>query len=416
MPNLSTQYSVAQVKQDLQAILHGTTLNQVANINNVFYRAAQQVILDCDPQETKVIVQTPQLFDQVFNYSIVNLPDLKGNKIIDIRPQVNRTPLDQFSQTYSKEFDVYKSFRSSSDFTVDFNAANKSLRIDATQLKSGIVLNNADGLANNGTFTASGTASGLAQDTINYVSPSGSSLMFNMTAGTGNVGTSNQNPIDLTTHQNQSYLFWYVYLPLGSAFTSVGLQFGSSPLNYWTVTATNAWNNTSFVNGWNLIGVPWTSAIQTGTPVVSSITYVNGVFVATSAQTAVHLDYISSKMGQIYEIVYYSKYLFRDSVTGIFQETITSDSNLINLDTESFPLFFDKLAEFAIDQVGNADMQASKQMWHQKYHGIPNDPNEVGDLQRYKNLYKSEVERPKSTYYQRGQQGWAKYLGGRFFR
>ena len=419
MANLSTNYNVAQIKNDLQAVLHGTTLNQVQNLNNIFFRAAQQVLLDVDPQETKVTVQTPQLFDQVFNYSITQLPDLKGNKIIDIRPQVNRTPLDQFSQTFAKEFDVYKQYRASSDFTVDFNAANKSLRIDATRLQSGIVLNNADGLANNGTFTAGGSASGLAQDTINYVSPSGSSLMFNLANGgsQGTVSTLNQQAIDLTTHQNQSYLFWYVYLPSASAFTSVALQFGSSFSNYWTVTATTAWNQTSFINGWNLIGVPWSQATQTGTPVVSSITYLNAIYNYNGTpQTAVHLDYVSSRMGQIFEIMYYSKFLFRDATTGILQEIVTDDSNLINLDTETFPLFFDKLAEFTCAQVRDQDMSQDIQYWHQKYHGIANNPNEVGDLMRYKAMYKSEVEKPNSTYYRKPQQGWSKFLGGRFFR
>ena len=70
MANLSTNYNVAQIKNDLQAVLHGTTLNQVQNLNNIFFRAAQQILLDVDPQETKVTVQTPQLFDQVFNYSL----------------------------------------------------------------------------------------------------------------------------------------------------------------------------------------------------------------------------------------------------------------------------------------------------------------------------------------------------------
>jgi hypothetical protein len=68
--------------------LHGTTLSQVENISGVFNRAARQLLLDIDPQETKRIEQLASpIFYQVYDYAPP--ADLKGQKIIDIFPQVN---------------------------------------------------------------------------------------------------------------------------------------------------------------------------------------------------------------------------------------------------------------------------------------------------------------------------------------
>ena len=85
-------YSVQTAKNDLAGVLHGTQLSQIQNLDGVFNRAARQLLLDLDPQETKRVVEfTNPIFNTVFDYPIA--ADVKGNKIIDIRPQVRRLPM-----------------------------------------------------------------------------------------------------------------------------------------------------------------------------------------------------------------------------------------------------------------------------------------------------------------------------------
>ena len=409
MPNLSTQYSVAQMKSDLQGVLHGTTINQVFGVNNIFNRTARQFILDCDPQETIRIAQTPTLFESVYDYPISNLPDLKGDKIIDIRPQVNRGVRDVFGNTYSQQFDVTKQYTIAPQFTVDFNTGQKSLRISATDLVNGITLNNADGVSTSGTWVAGSNATALTTNTVNYVSVP-ASLQFNLSAGApginGNVYNSTMTPIDLTTHQNQSTMFWYVYLPTGSQINSVSLSWGSSASNYWTVTATQNWQQSAFVNGWNLIGVPWLGAAQTGSPVVSSISYLNASFNYNGqAQTAVLLNQIVSNLGQIFQILYYSKLLFRDAITGVFQETVTDDSNLINLDTDTFQPFFNLLAYYTFQQTSGGNSAQDMAFFMGEYQKT---------LARYQALYKSQRQKPQLNYYRPQNPSNQKYLGQRY--
>src|SRR5260221_14722333 len=109
-------YNVQTAKGELAAMLHGTTLSQVENIDGVFNRAARQLMLDIDPYETKRLVQmnTPIYFG-VFDYAIPF--DLKGDKIIDIIPQTPVTPRPIFKQTYNQNFDVFKSYAAINNFT-----------------------------------------------------------------------------------------------------------------------------------------------------------------------------------------------------------------------------------------------------------------------------------------------------------
>ena len=63
-------YSISQANAELAAILHGTNLNKVQNLNGLHNRTARQLLADTDPMETirKGLTVTP-LFNQVWDYS-----------------------------------------------------------------------------------------------------------------------------------------------------------------------------------------------------------------------------------------------------------------------------------------------------------------------------------------------------------
>ena len=72
-------YSIGQVKSDLIAVLHGTTLDQIQSINALLERAGRKLLNDMDPIETERIVElaTP-LYDRVFDYPCPS--DLKDDR------------------------------------------------------------------------------------------------------------------------------------------------------------------------------------------------------------------------------------------------------------------------------------------------------------------------------------------------
>ena len=137
-------YTVQDIKNDLTGVLHQTQLNQIFNIDGLIDRAARQLLLDVDPQETKRTLEfVNPIFNGVFDYPIA--ADVKGNRIIDIRPQVRRLPLDIWSQSYNQEFDVFKSniLTLKNMFTMNLNTGIKTLRINAPFLNNPIIVNEA---------------------------------------------------------------------------------------------------------------------------------------------------------------------------------------------------------------------------------------------------------------------------------
>jgi hypothetical protein len=399
-------YSVLNLKQDLTGVLHQTTLDQITNLDGVIDRAARQVLLDVDPQETKRVVEfVSPIFNSVADYPIA--ADVKGNKIVDIRPQVQRLPVDIWSQAYNQAFDIAKQNLLSdvNMFTMNFNTGLKTIRINAPFLNAPVVVNEIEAVATNGTWAVGGTGSNLEVNNSNFVQGAGS-LQFNATTGAAYIENSTMSAIDLSDYVNQASFFVNVYVPDASDLTSVNLRVGSSSANYYTLTVTETQQGTAFQNGWNLCQFEWSSMSETGSVDDSAIDYARVTLNVTASATACKVNGLNNILGTVLEYEYYSKYLFRDAITGAFQETVDDDSNLINLDTESYNLLFYKVAEFAAQQQQGMDALA--------YDGpyFKDEYNQA--LARYKAMYKSEVQKPQTTYYAEPTSGYNRYPG-RFY-
>ncbi len=392
-------YSISQANADLAAVLHGTNLNKVQGLNNLHNRTARQLLLDIDPIETerKILTTTP-LFNQIWDYPCPT--DLKGNRLIDISPQYQRYPGGVINQTYQQSFDISKNLSlTPSLFTFQYNNAVKTIRINDVGLPAGTVIDSCEATNN---WAVGGTASNLRINNLNFAVGSGA-LNFDMTTGTGNISTTEDATLDLSAMYNQSSFFYYLYLPANA--TSTELRFGSSPTDYYSIVNTLAYDGTALQLGWNLIGGTWLSASVVGSPDDTAINYVYVGVTAATALTAVGVDNIVSDMGLYRTMSYYSKYLYRDATTGAFQETVTDNSNLINLDTESYNLYFNLLAFYATQQIQGLDATFfDSSFFGQEY--------SKGKL-RYTSLNKSQVDKPKDSYYSPQKGGYGKYLGRR---
>lgn len=396
-------YSVLDLKNDTVGELHGTTSNQVQNFDGVINRAARQLLLDVDPQETKRQVEfVAPIFNSVFEYPLA--ADVKGNKIIDIYPQVQRIPQDIWTQAYSQAFDVAKQniFSLNNMFTINFNTSLKTIRINAPWLNPPVVINQIEGIALNGTWAAAGTASNLAVNNTNFAQGSGS-LQFDVTVGAGYIENSTMTAVDLSTVVNQSSLFVWVYVPTGATLTSVNLRWGSSSSAYYDRTVTTTQQGTAFVNGWNLCQFQWSGATTTGSPTSSAINYARITLNVTGSMTACLVNGLESILGTILSYSYYSKYLFRNASSGAYQETVLDDSDLINLDTESYNLFTYQVLYLVTQQQQGLDAQF--------YDGnFAKQAYDAGVI-RYKSMYKSELQKPQSIYYQQPYTGYNRILG-----
>lgn len=399
-------YSIATLEQDLEGVLHGTTLNQITNLTNLENRAARQLLLDLDPQETKRTVEfINPIFNSVFDYPIAD--DVKGNKIIDILPQVQRLPVDIWSQSYNQAFDVAKQniFSNANMFTMNFNTGLKTIRVNAPFLNAPVIIDQIEGIMLNGTWATGGMASNLSVNNTNFVQGAGS-LQFDIATGSGWIENSTLTTVNLSEVVNQAYLFINAYVPFGANLTSVSLRFGSSSADYYAMTVTQNQQSLAFVSGWNLEQFIWSNMTVVGNPNPSSITYARITLTVTANMTGCLLNGLDSILGSILSYEYYSKFLFRDSTTGAFQETVTDTSNLINLDTESYNLYFNLVAFMAGQQQQGDDAMAYDA-------GFFKTAYDTG-LARYKAMYKSELQKPQSIYYRKPDTSYNRIIGRGF--
>lgn len=401
-------YDITKLKADLTGIMHGTNLDDIQNLYGLIDRAASQLLLDCDPQETiRVVPLTNAVYSQVYDYPLPD--DVKGNRIINISPQVQMSNWgNNFSQSYNKDFTLGANFDTGSTFSPLFNTGIKTILIKWANANTGSLVNPADNIDDNGEWNVGGTASDLENDFVNFVSGNGS-LKFNLAAGAnpsvGYLENTTSESIDLSDVENQSVLFLYTYLPTATDFVSVKLRWGSSSTDYYEQTATVTQQNTSFQDGWNLLAFPWISATTVGTPDASAITYLRVTWNYNgTVQTAVRLDNIVSRLGSILNIEYYSKYLFRNPTTGAFQETVLTNSDKINLDTESYTLLTYLVAAFASQQQSGSNSGFDSSYFLQMYQS---------NLKRYTTMYKSQVTKPRTTYYKTPMQNLRRFFNNR---
>ena len=383
--------NITTLLNDIASVIHGTTINKIPNVYGHINRAARAVLLDVDPKETQRITQLAQVFNSVFDYAIP--VDVKGDRIIDLRVQAGRNPNEVFVQDYAVTFDSQKTLGFSNAIYTQWNTGVKSIRIEAPTLKSPLVVTDTSSLTG---WTVTSGAQNLTLDTTNNVA-GGGALVFDLAAGstTGSIEISTLNPLDMTSNVNVDTEFFWVYLPTGSSVSSINLKWGSDyTLNYYTYTATTNQQGTSFVNGWNLIACPWVSATKVGSPILTAYDSVQVTFAYDSTlQTGVKFCNLTSNTGYIFEMQYYSKYIFRDPTTNAFQETVvdnTDNNKLINLDTESYNLLFNKTVFFIAQALQGNDASYDATFWDSEY---------INALKRYRAQNPSEAIKKGESYY-----------------
>lgn len=384
-------YSITTLLTDLASVTHGTKISKIPNVYGHINRAARQLLQDVDPKETQRILQLAQVFNDVYDYAAP--VDLKGDRAIDLRPQAGRDPYEIFTQGYSLDFDAFKGVSLSNKLITQWNTGIKTLRIEAPTLTAPTVLTDTSTITG---WTATPGAQNISLDTVNNPA-GGGDITFDLAAGspTGSIQISTLSPVDMTALINIAYGFAWVYLPTGASVTSVALRWGSDiTANYYTYTATTTQQGAAFQNGWNLIAFPWISATKVGSPTATAYDSVQVVITYNSTlQTGVKFCNLTFNIGYIFEMQYYSKYLFRDATTNTFQETVadsSDNSKIINLDTDSYNLLFNKVAFFVAQALQGADAAYDATFFDAEY--------EKG-LKRYKGLNPSESLTKAESYY-----------------
>lgn len=392
--------TISTFKSELQRKLRGTSLARVADPFSTIGEAAGNVLAQIDPFETVRIAQIPNaVHDDVYDYTAPS--DLKGTKVIDIRPQTKRQVSDNPSMQPLQPFDQRKRVNDDK-FTIQVNSGVKSLRYTKNISPAPTVLHAMNSITANGTWAATADASNLTEDGLNFIS-SGKSLNFDVTGASisGFIENSTMSQVDLSEQDEIAQMFIWLFVPDTSAFTSVALRWGNDTSNFFSRTATSPHDQTAFKTGWNLVAFNWNGATETGTVDTEKIDYLRVTVTYDGvADTDFRVDNIVASNGEIYEIVYYSKSLFQNA-SGTFLEIPTADTDTINLDTDSFNILLYETARLVSEEVGGPQGNKDIGIYEKKLFGDPSKGAERnrGLYKLYKASNLSQAEKMRSIYY-----------------
>ncbi len=349
-------YSQSELFSIIEGNTHGK-FTQVKDRQITVNRAVRFVLGDVDLRSTKRnSTLSPNLFRDVFDYTAPT--DLKENKIVDIRRQVNRPSSEGWIMVDETDFDRLKEV-SSYRIALAEDDLVRILKIDGVEGSVQAVLHNCDSVTANGTWAVGADASNLTADTENRIKGT-ASLNFDMAKGaaTGLIELTGANEVNLTDHDEKSSIFVWVFIPdysdaQSDTVTNFILRWGNDSSAYWHRTVTTTNEGTTFFDGWNLLRFDWNGATKVGTVDPAAIDYMRlTVTKSTSleADTDWRVDDIVSRVGEIYNVVYYSKFGWQSSA-GAYIEESTATTDLLNADTTEIELIALKASELASQEL-----------------------------------------------------------------
>ena len=329
--------SLGQLKNDITPKLKGTSLREVTDFYGKAAAAANRMLARIDTEETRRTQTLSQPFwDNVNDYAMVS--DYK--MMIDIRPQANRRHGSDFGETTAKQFSLGNQPNS---FSIKWNNMVRTLQAKVLPAGNVVVMDTFDGPSSNGLWTTEGDISGLYVEPLNYIQGNGAMGMnLSGSTGAGDIINSTAAVTDLSQFLYEDASMMYVYIPIGysNRFTSFVLRRGSSNANYVQVTINTKADGTAFTDGWNFLLFNWNQATKVGTPdnTLNTYRYFGINYTAGTTINGFLIDSWTDSMGKLYEIEYYSEYLFR-TAQGVWISVPTQDSDLINISPSSYEIF-----------------------------------------------------------------------------
>lgn len=269
---MAQRRTVADLEENVSAILTGLDLTLVNDLYGAFERAASIFVQKADVPET-MVRQPLMLYSGVTDYAPSE--NMFGAGIIDLRPQGVEPMLGHNVQkTFIVEFDGTPN-RVPFGYLVSFEYRQGDPIMRVAQGKT-VQQVNIDSMTSLDGWAVGGDASTLLLDnTVYYHAPA--ALRFNLApAGTqGTLEKTLTNPLNLTNYQGVGVAFLAVYFPNADQITSLTLRLGSDSSNYYEVTVTQGFLGALYSNDYQLVAFDFAHATTVGAPDSTAIQYVD---------------------------------------------------------------------------------------------------------------------------------------------
>ena len=376
--------NITSVKENLTGMLHSGTLSKVRNFEAACERSANIVLANLDPIETERTASLAQVIhDDLNNYPLPS--DFK--KIIDLYPQDNRTSLDSAVRGYAERFGLEVAIKNKR-LTIEGSEGSKFLRVNWKSV-SPKTFHSMNSLTSDGTWSVVGSATGLKINEL-YKLTGSASIEFDVVASGDGIQNTGITALDLTEWDELADVIFPVYLGSVSAITSITAIWGNDlTAKYWTGVAQTAQaDGTAFKIGWNWIKFQWSAATETGTVDPATIDSFKLTIQATGVITNARVDNIVFSLGRVFDVKYYSKYLFKNS-SGTFLSRPTSDDDTVIGDGDLNNIFLYELLKACAHQIEGEDSSFDINFANQNLHGNPNSPDPIMRMGLYAH-YRSE--------------------------
>lgn len=387
--------TIAQVKTKITSRLHGTTLNKISDFYTICQDAAELMLSRIDPVETtRKTTLTNAVYDNVYDYSLPS--DFKSPADLVLQANADNTNNSSLQRTFAREFVNRKK---NNQLAILWRDAVQFLRF-SRNINTPVVVDKADSLTENGTWAVGGNASNLVLDTLNFISGNGSLKADVSSAG---------------------------------ALVNVIVRIGNDSSNYFHRTVTTG-HFEAFKQGWNLLRFDISGMTEVGSVDMSAIDYVRVTVTYNTNQTAYYektltqsldlsenydsdgaiflytyfdsitnltllrLDNITANLGSVFDLTYYSNYLFRTSA-GAWISKPTSDSDIVNLSEVSYKIFEAEISRIITQQVEGAMGIFDYTYWNTQLEGADGTGENTGLYADYLAQYPSERLESTTTYY-----------------
>lgn len=327
-------FRVGNLKQGVSGLLTGTNLANVTNLYGAFERAARVLLQRLAIPEAmgrEVVI----LYDHVYDYPVDN--DLFGTAILDFRPQGDaRNPWDYVYRKGIETFDrlkqqVYNGYL----ITFEYRLGVPFMRISTPNAFQRAIIDPMNALMG---WVTGGNASGLALDSTFYFEGN-ASLRFNLAAaGSSGYIEKTIQQIDLSSYTGVGVVFLAFETPDADAVTSLDVRLGSSPNDYYEMSAVEGFVGAIISDDWCVIAFELANAAETGTVDMSKVDY----FRATVNYDGTFLPNV--RMGGAWvslpsphELIYENAAVFETD--GVVSNNITNDNDVIMLRDAAYTIY-----------------------------------------------------------------------------
>lgn len=342
--------TVAELKDSISAQLQGLNLNNVKSLYTALERTARQVCIKLDIPEAS-LRQSVTLYDGVFDYA--GLTNIFGQAVTDIRPQGVWRPQTAYAyRTPAEQFDREKQL-GSTGFKIAFEYKNGTpiTRIVSSIPQSRAVL---DPQSSTDGWTASGSVSGLADDTVVYYD-SPASLRFTLTGSSTGILTKTIASGDLSQYEDVGVAFMAIRIPDGATatnLTSIELRLGSSASAYDSVSDTDGFLGAWVAGEWLLVAFDFSGSTSTGMPDWTAIDYVQIRFAHTGTFTNFRVGGLWLSYPSPAEVLYQSNAIFLASGGTTPSHRITNDNDGVQLNESAYAIYEVECAKTIAKQQG----------------------------------------------------------------